>query len=387
MSVTPLRIGMFGGGTVGGGVYEILLRKAGFASRPVVISHICVRSLDKPRDFEIDPSVTTLTTDPDVILKDESIDCVIEVMGGTTLAKKVVQQSLQHNKAVVTANKALVAECFDELHATKHNQTLCYEAAVCGGIPIIQLVQSCYAGDTIREIAGIANGTTNYMLSKMEAEGVAYDAVLKEAQDLGYAEADPTADVEGHDVRAKIAILAKLAFGQTLVVEQIPCKGISAIQEVDFANAKALGCTIKLIGKAQLLNDNQVSVYVSPMLLPLTHLLASAKGSGNAIAVTSDNMGLCTYTGPGAGRFPTANSIVADVVRVANGTTCCSSIPSASLELLTDYEASFYIRTSSEAVPGIAMDLVSEGYCVTKPCKYSEVQAATSAFFMPLQKD
>ena len=344
---------MFGGGTVGGGVYEILMKR-GVPSlkRPVIISKICVRDIQKPRDFTIDESVTSFTTDPSSILKDDSIDCVVEVMGGTGLAKQVVIDSLSAGKPVVTANKALLAEYLDEIHqaALSAKVPLAYEAAVCGGIPIIQTLQSCYSGDIVQDVSGIANGTTNYMLTKME-QGADYAEVLQEAQDLGYAEADPTADVEGHDVRAKIAIMAKLAFGHTVSVDDIPCAGISSITSVDFEYARLLNSTIKLVGTAKRLPGEggpytgPLSVYVSPVMVTTQHLLASARGAGNAIAVTSQNMGTCSYTGPGAGRFPTANSVVADIVRVANEAASENPFPiSASLVSDNNFSAKFYVR-------------------------------------------
>ena len=266
---TPLRIGLVGGGVVGGGTYEILMGRLYAASmtndasgnspknqpmlnRPCIVTKLCVRDASKKRDFVIDTNVTEIVTDVQSIIQDESIDLVVEVMGGTGLAKTVVEGALRAKKAVVTANKALLAEHLDALHqlAIEHRTALAYEAAVCGGIPIIQTLHSCYTGDFITEIMGIANGTTNYMLGKME-DGADYNAVLKEAQDLGFAEADPTADVEGHDVRAKICLLAKLAFGSTVKVEDVPCRGITQITPVDFEYAKLLGCTIKLVGVAK----------------------------------------------------------------------------------------------------------------------------------------
>ena len=257
----PLRIGLIGGGVVGGGTYEILMGRLGATSgtdtkppmsRACVVTKLCVRDASKKRDFVIDSSLTEVVTDVQSILQDESIDMVVEVMGGTGLAKTVVEGALRAKKSVVTANKALLAEHLDELHqlAVENKTILAYEAAVCGGIPIIQTLHSCYTGDIITELMGIANGTTNYMLGKME-EGADYNEVLKEAQDLGFAEADPTADVEGHDVRAKICLLAKLAFGTTVNVEDVPCRGITQITPVDFEYAKLLGCTIKLVGVAK----------------------------------------------------------------------------------------------------------------------------------------
>lgn len=250
-----LRIGMVGGGTVGGGVYELIMGRLKNTTPKCIISKICVRDINKQRDFAIDEKQTMLTTNFDDILNDSSIDMVVELMGGTGLAKTFVLESLKKGKSVVTANKALVADCLDEIDQVVKStgSKFAFEASVCGGIPIINTLQQCYSGDIIHEISGIMNGTTNYMLCKMET-GADYDEVLKEAQDLGYAEADPTADVEGFDVRAKIAILAKLAFGQTVQVDSIPCTGISQLTSVDFEYAKLLGCTIKLIGTAKRLS-------------------------------------------------------------------------------------------------------------------------------------
>ncbi len=196
------------------------------------------------------------------------------------------------------------------------------------------------------------------MLGKMEA-GTDYDEVLKEAQALGYAEADPTADVEGHDVRAKIAIMAKLAFGTTVPVESIPCKGITEISSVDFEYAKLLGCTIKLVGTAERLSefseyDGALSVSVAPKVVPLSHLLASARGAGNAVTVKSANLGTTSYTGPGAGRFPTANSVVADICRVASGLASSDPFPLESkIDIDNDYTSEFYIRVSFQDELGI----------------------------------
>lgn len=374
---------MIGAGTVGGGVYEIIMGRLGGSSsssslsssiptpspgftnpslRPCVISKLCVKNLSKPRSFVIDKNSTSVTTDFKSIIEDDNIDIVVEVMGGTGLAKTIVMESLRRGKSVVSANKALIADHLDEIQdeVSKSNGkvTFAYEAAVCGGIPIIQTLQSCFAGDIIHEVTGICNGTTNYMLGKME-EGADYAEVLKEAQDLGFAEADPTADVEGHDVRAKIAILAKLAFGTTVPISSISCRGISNISSVDFEYAKSLGCTIKLIGTAQRLSqfgehDGALSVSVAPTLIPLSHLLASARGSGNAVIVNSANMGITSYSGPGAGRFPTANSVVADVCRVASGNGWTNPFPlKSTIEIDSDSTSLFYIRVSFHDELGI----------------------------------
>mmetsp|Transcript_19 Transcript_19/g.28 ORF Transcript_19/g.28 Transcript_19/m.28 type:complete len:448 (+) Transcript_19:56-1399(+) len=373
-AIRPLRIGMFGGGTVGGGVYEIIMGRLGGSRvdsaptqsnnnlRKCIIAKICVRDLAKPRSFHIDDDKTTLVSDYKSILDDKNIDLVVEVMGGTGLAKTVVLESLKKGKSVVTANKALIAEHLDEIkdavQKAEGKAVFAYEAAVCGGIPIIQTLTGCFTGDIVHEVMGICNGTTNYMLGKMEA-GTDYDEVLKEAQALGYAEADPTADVEGHDVRAKIAIIAKLAFGTTVPVDSIPCKGITEISSVDFEYAKLLGCTIKLVGTAARLSefsehDGALSVSVAPKVVPLSHLLASARGAGNAVTVKSANLGTTSYTGPGAGRFPTANSVVADICRVASGLVGSDPFPLESkIDIDNDYTSAFYIRVSFQDELGI----------------------------------
>jgi len=378
-ALSPLKIGMVGAGTVGGGVYEIIMGRLGGSTskasaptpatgfqnpslRRCVISKICVRDLKKSRNFQIDESATEVVTDVKSIIEDDSIDMVVEVMGGTSLARTVVLESLKRGKSVVTANKALVAAHLDEIHETVLQSNgkvkIAFEAAVCGGIPIIQTLQGCFCGDLVNEVMGICNGTTNYMLGKME-EGADYEDVLKEAQELGYAEADPTADVEGHDVRAKIAILAKLAFGTTVSVNSIPCNGITEILPTDFEYAKLLGCTIKLVGTAVRLSkfgehDGDLSVCVAPKLVPKSHFLASTRGCGNVVAIDTANLGLTSYGGPGAGRFPTANSVVADICRVANNTASADPFPlSSSIKLDHDYASRFYIRFSFTGDVGI----------------------------------
>lgn len=369
-----LRIGIFGGGVVGGGVVELL--KNHFPAIEVV--KMCVRSLDKPRDFE---TSATFTSSPADLLEDDSLDCIVEVMGGTGLAETVVDTALAKGKTVVTANKALLAEQLSKYSAGEGR--LAFEAAVCGGIPIINILQTAYAGDTVTSIMGICNGTTNFMLDKMDREGAGYADVLAEAQALGYAEADPTADVEGHDVRAKICLLAKLGMGTTVGVGDIPCQGISKLTVDDFALAKQASSTIKLIGKAAL-DNGKLSVYVTPMLVPLTSSLAGIHGPGNAVTVISENMGACTYTGPGAGRYPTANSVVADLARVAAGAVAKPFPRSTDYPLEDDYTSKFYIRLRpdsghSTTTHGIGVEkrlTTGTTSCwITQPAQRSAVEA------------
>lgn len=415
----PLRIGLIGGGTVGGGVYELIMgsglfsfpSRAASGKRPLVITKICVKDLSKPRSFHLDDDITTMTTNVDSIIQDPDIDMVVEVMGGgQTLAKTVVETALQNQKMVVTANKELIANHLDSIQKLLRKQQRIngfgYEAAVCGGIPIIQTLQTCYTGDVLHQIQGICNGTTNYMLEKM-ASGADFEQVLKEAQELGYAEADPTADIEGFDVRAKICLLAKLAFGVTVPVQEVPCRGISFLEDVDFEYAKVLGCTIKLIGTAQRLHearewDGPLCVYVSPVMIPTEHVLGGISSNGNAVAVTSANLGTCAYLGPGAGRFPTANSVVADICRLADGLSGPPFPLEASLELDFDYISVFYIRIPFQDGLGIIKrvgelaeqagvsinsilqnpirDRMSADFCVTtEECKVSQIKELCDA--------
>ena len=234
--VQPLKVGLVGGGIVGGGVYQLVSKctssgRLGEVGASIDIAKICVRDASKKRDYEL-AGGTKLVTNIDDIINDPSINCVVELMGGTTTAKDVVFRAIAAGKHVVTANKALIAAFLPEimaLLAANPKVSFNYEAAVCGGIPIIHSLQTDFMADKVTKIRGIMNGTTNYMLCKMEDEGAGSADALKGAQDLGFAEADPTADVEGHDVQAKIALLAKLAFGKTVPWETVPTAGISKV--------------------------------------------------------------------------------------------------------------------------------------------------------------
>lgn len=356
---TNLKIGIFGGGVVGGGVYEIISQKMKTnkfknLGHDIIISKICVRSLEKKRDYELGSECKFVTNYDDILL-DNEINCVVEVMGGVTDAKDVVFRAIKGGKHVITANKALVAKHLEEIKLLlKENSSVqfCYEAAVCGGIPIIHSLQTDFIGDDISKVMGIMNGTTNYMLTKMEKEGVSYNEVLKEAQDLGYAEADPTADVEGYDVQAKIALLANLAYGQVITTNEIPTTGISNITSTDFEYAKILDSTIKLIGCASFEN-NKISVYVSPMIISNSSTLASATGAGNMVLIKSKNNNESTFAGPGAGRYPTANSVVNDILRLNLGHASNPFPLEESIIIDNNFKASFYVRINVKDSIGI----------------------------------
>lgn len=345
-----MRVGLLGGGTVGGGVCELLrLRRESLAlhgGADFQIAKLCVRDVAKTRDFAV-PEGCEVLTDPMAVVNDTSIDMVVELIGGVTVAKDVILAAIAKGKHVVTGNKALIAAHLPEIQAAvKENpgSTFAYEAAVCGGIPIVHSIVHDYVGDQIMSIQGIMNGTTNFILSKMESEGLAYADVLAEAQRLGYAETPPDFDVEGWDARSKLAILCKLAFGTFVPEEMIPCTGITRLTADDFKYAKQLQSSIKILGVGQLNEDGSVSAYVSVCMVPLTNPLSSVSGPMNSVAVTSNNLTTCQYIGPGAGRFPTANSVVNDMVMIAMG-GCGSPFPlNREAPIKSDVIGRFYVR-------------------------------------------
>lgn len=317
----------------------------------LTVAQICVRDRNKPRDFDFDCPLTDNYKD---IINNPDIDMVVEVMGGTTLAKDVIYEALQAGKDVVTANKALIAKHLPEIEALLHkvNQNrekpveFRYEAAVCGGIPIIRSLQTDLVGDTVQMLSGIINGCTNFMLTAMDQGGKSYDEALAEASALGYAEADPTLDVGGFDARSKLRILMRLAFGVEVDEEEIACRGITDLTKLDFEYAKMMGGTIKLIGVAKKVTQGKVAGFVSPCYVTNTDSLASVNGATNAVEIISDNLVASTYIGQGAGRYPTANSCVNDIVALAKGdsTPMPFNPPSNDVIFVNNYDSVFYIR-------------------------------------------
>lgn len=314
-----ISIGLLGLGTVGSGVVQIVERHQDKLMHqvgcPVEITKIAVKDLHKQRDIEIDP--TKLTTDPNEVIENPNIDIVVEVMGGVEETRNYVIKALQNKKHVVTANKDLMAVYGIELLqiAADNGCDLFFEASVAGGIPIIRSLVDGLASDRITKMMGIVNGTTNYILTKMSQEGRAYEEVLKEAQQLGYAESDPTADVEGLDAARKMAILATLGFSMLIDLDDVKVTGISSINEEDLEYSKRLGYTMKLIGIASRDND-KVEVSVQPTLLPNSHPLATVNDVFNAVYVYGEAVGETMFYGPGAGQLPTATSVVSDLVEV-----------------------------------------------------------------------
>lgn len=315
----PVKVGLLGLGTVGTGVVRIveghhddLQSQAG---SPISIEKIAVKNKGKSRSIAINPAI--LTEDPWEVVRDPEIDVVIEVMGGVESTKELILAALAQGKHVVTANKDLMALHGPELLAKARSKgcDILYEASVAGGIPIIRTLIEGFSSDRITKIMGIVNGTTNYILTKMSEEGAAYPDVLREAQALGYAEADPTSDVEGLDAARKMTILATLGFRTVIELSDVAVGGISAVTQEDIQYAKQLGYAIKLLGIAES-EDDCISVSVQPTLVKTSHPIASVGGVFNAVYVYGEAVGETMFYGPGAGELPTATSIVADLVAV-----------------------------------------------------------------------
>jgi homoserine dehydrogenase len=364
-----VKIGIFGGGTVGGGIVEIIEAKREhfqkMTGKNLVVKTICVRDLDKPRDFTV-PEGCKITTEFDDILGDDSLDIVVEVMGGTTLANDVVCKALKNGQDVVTANKALIAEKLSEIESlvAKVNEgkevadttEFRYEAAVCGGIPIIRSLQSDFVGDDIEMLSGIINGCTNFMLTAMDVHGKSYDEALKEASDLGYAEADPTLDVGGFDARSKLKILMRLAYGIDVQEDEISCRGITELTKLDFQYAKMMGGSIKLVGVAKAVSGGKVAAFVSPAYITQSDSLFAVTGATNAVEIISKNLQTTTLIGQGAGRYPTANSCVNDIVSLAKGDKTplpFNPAAGAGVQFVNNYESNFFIRLKYRNALGI----------------------------------
>lgn len=307
-----IKIGLIGLGTVGSGVFKTLQNSA-----DVKITKIAVKNINKPRNIEgLDTSI--LTDNPyDVVNSD--VDIVVELIGGLEPAYDLIKTAIENGKHIVTANKELLAKRGEEIFnfAEKHNKVILYEAAIAGGIPIIMPIKTILAGNKIDHIEAILNGTTNYILTKMDKDGASYENVLKEAQQLGYAEADPTGDVEGFDAAYKITTLATLAFRQRIKIENVYREGITKVRAEDMKSANELGYKIKLIATAYLDENNRADVRVHPMLVSNDSTLSHINYVKNAVSLKGHPVGHITLSGPGAGEFPTASSVVGDILAIA----------------------------------------------------------------------
>ena len=320
MTESTIRVGLLGCGAVGGALGSLLatrgddlLQRTGIRFE---IGPIAVRDLTKPRPATL--AGADFVDDPHAVVADPDVDIVVELIGGIEPAMTLVKAALEAGKPVVTGNKALLASHGSELFAVAHaaGVDLLFEASVAGGIPFIRPLRESLAGEQIFRVMGILNGTTNYILTKMAEDGVAYDDVLAEAQALGYAEADPTADVEGHDAAAKAAIIGSIAYGRRIVLDDVYVEGITAVTEADMALAAKLDMVIKLLAIIEAYPEG-IAVRVHPALVPLTHPLASVRDSFNAVFVEGAAVGDLMFYGRGAGGEPTASAVLGDLIDAA----------------------------------------------------------------------
>lgn len=357
-----VKIGLVGTGTVGGGCLDILsnhkqdfLRHFGI---DLELTRVCSRD---PQAAASRGLQDIFTTDYHDVINDPEIDIVVELIGGTGVAKSVIVEALQAGKHVVTANKAIMATSGEEIMdlAEEKGLEIAFEASVGGGIPIIDPLKHSLIANRIDSIMGIVNGTTNYMLTRMDEDSLDYDAALKEAQELGFAEADPTADVDGLDAAAKIAILASIAFNSRVTMDQVYAEGIRRISPVDLANAHDSGYVVKLVAHARR-GESGVDVRVHPTMIPEDHQLATVNGVFNAIFVEGDAVGQTMFFGEGAGAGPAASAVMGDVLEVARhvqmgikpivGCTCTDELPIIAMD---DLETKYYVRFMVADRPGV----------------------------------
>lgn len=359
--MTNLTIGLLGCGTVGGALVDLLdARRATITARTGVelrIGAIAVRDTAKHQDRLADPSL--LTTDSAAVVADPEVDIVIELIGGTDPALTLVRTALENGKPVITGNKELLAAHGPELYAVaaEHGVDLLFEAAVAGGIPLIRPLRESLVGEDISRVMGIINGTTNYILTKMSQEGADYADALADAQALGYAEADPTADVEGYDAGAKAAIIASIVFGVDVRSSDVQHEGISSITAADIDTAKRLGYVIKALAVIERA-DGEVAVRVHPAMVPTGHPLANVNDSFNAVFVEGATVGDLMFYGRGAGGGPTASAVLGDLVdaavNVANGAAARLSITEkARLRSVDELSSQFYLTMVVSDEPGV----------------------------------
>ena len=348
-----VKVGLVGTGTVGGGCLDILRNHKEEFKRhfgiDIELTRVCSRQPEVAESYGLSD---IFTTDFHEVIEDPEVDLVIELIGGTTFAKEVVIGALQNGKSVVTANKALMASCGEEVMslAEEKGVEIAFEASVGGAIPIIVPLKHSLIANRIDSIMGIVNGTTNYMITRMDEDGMSYDDALKEAQEKGFAEADPTADVDGLDAAAKIAILASIAFNSRVTMNQVFTEGIRRISPVDLAMAHEMGYAVKLLAHAYR-TDAGIDVRVHPTMIPESHQLATVNGVFNAIYTVGDAAGENMFFGEGAGAGPAASAVMGDVLEVARhlqmgikpivGCTCTDDLPILSVE---DLHTKYYIR-------------------------------------------
>ncbi|WP_286252312.1 homoserine dehydrogenase [Streptomyces graminofaciens] len=378
MRTRPLKVALLGCGVVGSEVARIMTTHADdLAARigaPVELAGVAVRRPSKVREG-IDPAL--VTTDATALVKRGDLDVVVEVIGGIEPARSLITTAFEHGASVVSANKALLAQDGAALHAVadEHGKDLYYEAAVAGAIPLIRPLRESLAGDKINRVMGIVNGTTNFILDKMDSTGAGYQEALDEATALGYAEADPTADVEGFDAAAKAAILAGIAFHSRVRLDDVYREGMTEVTAADFASAKNMGCTIKLLAICERAADGgSVTARVHPAMIPLTHPLASVRGAYNAVFVESDAAGQLMFYGPGAGGAPTASAVLGDLVavcrnRLAGGTgpgeSAYAALPVSPMgDVVTRYHISLDVADKPGVLAQVATVFAEHGVSI-----------------------
>jgi len=368
----PIHVGLLGIGTVGSGTFEVLarnqeeiMRRAG---RGIVIKMVADKEVEKAR--KLVGQAAAVTADAFAVVSNPDIDIVIELIGGTTVAQQLILKAIENGKHVVTANKALLATHGNEIFAAarQHGVMVAFEAAVAGGIPIIKALREGLTANRIEWIAGIINGTSNFILSEMREKGSSFETVLKDAQRLGYAEADPTFDIEGIDAAHKLTIMAAISFGIPMRFKDAYTEGISKLTAADIRYAEELGYRIKLLGITKR-TPKGIELRVHPTLIPTRRLIANVEGVMNAILVKGDAVGATMYYGAGAGAYPTASSVIADLVDVTRMHTAdpehrvphlafqpdqLSSVP---ILPITEVETSYYLRMRVYDRPGVLADI------------------------------
>lgn len=388
----PLRVGLLGLGTVGSGTYAVLQRNAALiaarAGRRIEVRMVAVRNLARARTvLGEEPGTPLLTDDPQALVCSPEVDVVVEVMGGTGLARSLVLQAIAHGKHVVTANKALLAEHGAEIFAAAQARgvVVAYEGAVAVSIPIIKALREGLTANRIEWVAGIINGTSNFIVSAMRERGLGFAAALAEAQALGYAEADPAFDVQGTDAAHKLSLLAANAFGTLPQYPQVQAQGITAVDAADVAFAEQLGYRLKLLGIAKR-HGTGLELRVHPTLLPESHLLAQVHGSMNAVMVKSDAAGITLYYGAGAGAEQTGSAVIADLVDLARSASLSPAQRVPALGFASgvqpglpvvgadDVESAFYVRLDlsrpDATVPRVLQQLAADGVQVQRMAQH-----------------
>ncbi|MBT2544101.1 homoserine dehydrogenase [Streptomyces sp. ISL-44] len=378
MRTRPLKVALLGCGVVGSEVARIMTTHADDLTArigaPVELAGVAVRRPSKVREG-IDPAL--ITTDATALLKRGDIDVVVEVIGGIEPARTLITTAFENGASVVSANKALLAQDGAALHAAaeRHGLDLYYEAAVAGAIPLVRPMRESLAGDKINRVMGIVNGTTNFILDKMDSTGAGYQEALDEATALGYAEADPTADVEGYDAAAKAAILAGIAFHTRVRLDDVYREGMTEVSASDFASAKRMGCTIKLLAILERAADGEsVTARVHPAMIPLTHPLASVREAYNAVFVEAEAAGRLMFYGPGAGGSPTASAVLGDLVAVCRnklaeatgpGESAYTQLPVSPMgEVVTRYHISLDVADKPGVLAQVATTFAEHGVSI-----------------------